>query len=181
MLAVIEPDPGMILYAVMDKMLRPRPTLAGLIGFLNSSVANLCTEIGFIVTLPAFQRTHVTTNAVGLLLHYALDLPELGGLGLRRVQWQASASNQRSVDAAIKLGFRFEGVQRWQRALPSAKSKAVSSNGIPLRGGDPRRENPGRDTAILAICWDDWEEGCRERVDEMMKPKKHLAFVRRGD
>lgn len=164
-------NPEIFLYAVFDKKLHSEPTLAGTIGFLNSSVADLSTEIGYVITLPEFQRTHVTTNGAGMLLHYGLDLPKDGGLGLRRVQWQASANNQRSVNAAMKLGFKLEGIQRWQRSLPDAESKAIGSNGIPLRNGDPRRENLGRDSAVLALCWDEWEEGGREKVDEMMKLK----------
>lgn len=162
---------GMFFYAVYDKKLHSEPTIAGMLGFLNSSVANLCTEIGYVLMLPEFHRTHVTTNAVGLLLHYCLDLPEAGGLGLRRVQWQTSSNNQKSVNAAKRLGFHWEGIQRWQKVWPGAKDKFPASNGIKVRDGDPRRENPGRDTAVLSMCWDDWEEGGRDKVDEMMKPR----------
>ncbi|KAI4181280.1 MAG: hypothetical protein L6R41_006705, partial [Letrouitia leprolyta] len=99
--ATVEPDRGFQLYAIIDKT-RPtsHPTndpsgaLAGMICYLDSSAENLSTEIGWVVILPAFQRTHVTSNAVGLLLHYALDTPEQGGLRLRRVQWHANSVNE---------------------------------------------------------------------------------------
>ncbi|KAL8710358.1 MAG: hypothetical protein Q9225_007306, partial [Loekoesia sp. 1 TL-2023] len=99
----VDPNPAWQLYAIIDKT-RPtsQPTndpsgaLAGMICYLSSSAQHLSTEIGFLVILPAFQRTHVTTNAVGLLLRYALDSPDEGGLGLRRVQWQASSVNEAS-------------------------------------------------------------------------------------
>ena len=38
-----------------------------------------------------------------------------------------------------------------------------------VREGDPRRENVGRDTAILGLCWDDWVlNGAREHVANVM-------------
>lgn len=158
-------------FAVFDKKMHSEPTLAGIISLMNSSVTHLCTEIGYVVMLPEFHRTHVTTNAVGLLLHYCLDLPEAGGLGLRRVQWQTSSNNQKSVATGKRLGFQWEGIQRWSRVLPTSESKLPASNGIKVRGGDPRNENPGRDTAVLSMCWNDWEEGGRKRVDELMKSR----------
>jgi hypothetical protein len=61
----IKIDRTRALFAVFDKNLRSVPTLAGVIGFLNTSVEDLWTEIGFVVTLPRYQRTHVTSNAIG--------------------------------------------------------------------------------------------------------------------
>ena len=140
--------------------------LAGLIGLLNSSPTNLAIEIGFIMILPSFQRTHVTSNAVGLLLHYALDLPVDGGLGLRRAVWQANALNEASVRSAERMGFKLEAVLRWDRVLPIGKDDAGNKKGD--RDGDPRAGYVGRDTAMLSICWDDWESGGKERVDAIM-------------
>ncbi|KAL8731614.1 MAG: hypothetical protein Q9166_003302 [cf. Caloplaca sp. 2 TL-2023] len=83
--AVIDSPPSWMLYAVIDKT-RPSssPTndpsgaLAGAITYLNSSTEHLVTEIGFVITLPSFQRTHVT-NVVSLSPQYALDPPEEKG------------------------------------------------------------------------------------------------------
>lgn len=134
--------------------------------------------------LPAFQRTHVLTNAVGLLLHYCLELPVAAlslpsitaaqrtqrfgpGLGLRRVQWQAHADNKPSVRAAERLGFKMEGIIRWDRILRTDKAGAVPP---------PERAfvNPGigRHCVRLAMCWDDWDlEGGREHVQAQMDRK----------
>lgn len=162
---------GMFFYAVYDKKLRQEPTLAGMIALLCSSATHLCTEIGYVLMLPEFHRTHVTTNAVGLMLHYCLDLPEKSGLGLRRTEWTTSANNQKSRNAAIRLGFKYESIARWSRVWPGVESKAIASNGIDMRAGDIRPGWTGRDTAIYAMCWDDWENGGREKIDEMMKPR----------
>jgi RimJ/RimL family protein N-acetyltransferase len=106
------------------------------------------TLIAFVITLPPFQRTHVTTNAIGLLLMYALDLPPYG-LGLRRVQWQANRLDTKSIGIAQKFGFKLEAILRWDgRVLPASKASVVDGGGE--REGDPRPGTVGRDTAVLA-------------------------------
>lgn len=64
-----------------------------------------------------------------------------------------------------KLGFKLEGVLRWDRIFVG--SKASASNEIKEREGDPRPGTVGTDTAVLALCWDDWETE-RARVLEIM-------------
>lgn len=157
----IERDPALTLWVVYNKKSAgdTEDELVGLIGLLNTDPTNLSTEIGFVLTLPPFQRTHVTTHAVGLLLVWCLD-----ELKLRRVQWQANARNEKSVHAAQKMGFAMEGIVRWQRVLPPEKRKAGSKP----REGDPKPEHHGRDSALLSVCWDDWEGGVKEKVRERM-------------
>ncbi len=60
--------------------------------------------------------------AVALLMQYALLLPSEGGLGLRRVQYQTDANNERSIALARKYGFQQEGILRWHRVMPGEKS-----------------------------------------------------------
>lgn len=165
----VRPDTGVALYAIIDKTrtsVTPSSSanFAGIIGYMNTSPANLSTEIGYAIILPPFQRTHVTTNAIGLLLQYALDLPP-HGLGLRRVEWKANRLNTKSIDAVQKLGFKLEAVLRWDRIF--AGSKASATNGVKKREGDPRPGTVGTDTALLALCWDDWESE-RARILEVM-------------
>lgn len=71
--------------------------------------------------------------------------------------------NDRSWRAAEKLGFRKEGVKRWERTLPPGKA-----GGHPARNGDPKKDWSGRHTVILAVCWDDWENGVKAVVSERM-------------
>lgn len=166
----IQPDRGFIAYAAYDKVFEPNPTPAGIIAFLDASPMNLSVEIGFVVAFARYQRTHLTSNMVGLLLQYCLELPENGGLGLRRVQWQANVQNEASVKAALRMGFQREGVKRWERIIPASVGKPNTVEKLP-REGDPRREGLGRHTAVLGLCWDDWEDGTREKVGELMKPR----------
>jgi RimJ/RimL family protein N-acetyltransferase len=167
----IRQDPGFILFAVIDKTRLANAddltkTLAGVMGLLATSPTNLSTEIGFVVTFPPFQKTHVTTNAVGLLLNHTLDTPRDGGLGLRRVQWKANELNKVSVRVAEKFGFKFEGVLRWDRVLPEDKI----GNGVDTsqREGEAKKGRPGRNTVLLSLCWDDWEME-RENVQKLME------------
>ncbi|KAL0581110.1 hypothetical protein V5O48_000899 [Marasmius crinis-equi] len=157
------------LFMIYDKTRldeKGKPSPAGSIAYINSSAEHLATEIGCIVIFPEFHRTHVTTNAVGLMMHYALDLPKDGGLGCRRVQWVADARNSPSINHAKKMGFELEGILKWHRAIP--QSKAAGHNGRPIRKDDPREECFARDSAILGMYWDVWENGGRERVDQRM-------------
>ena len=124
-------NPGWLLYAIFD-LKRPSPALAGCIGYLHTSTEHLVTEIGFIVILPDFQRSHVTSNAVGLLLNYALDPPEKEGLGLRRVQWDTNSENQASEKVALRMGFTFEGRHRWNRVFRDGVRTGKIGNGQEL-------------------------------------------------
>ena len=166
----IQPDQGFIVYAAYDKVFWPNPTPAGIIALLHGSPKNLSVEIGFVVAFPKYQRTHITSNMVGLLLQYCLEVPEHGGLGLRRVQWQANARNEASVKTALRMGFQHEGVKRWDRVIPVSIFKPNTVEKLP-REGDPRRTDPGRHTTVLGLCWDDWEDGTREKVREAMRPR----------
>lgn len=98
---------------------------------------------------------------------YALDPPSHGGLGLRRVQWQANSTNDASVRLATRMQFTFEGIARWQRKLEPCKT----GNGVDLTVLEERNERgverPGRHSAILSMCWDDWMEK-RDQVVRLM-------------
>ncbi|KAJ6258202.1 Tyrosine--tRNA ligase [Drechslerella dactyloides] len=149
----VRPRTDMVLYTVIDKT---QPTngvdkegaLVGLIAYISTSPVNLCTEIAFVITLPPFQRTHVTSNSVGLLLNFALNSPDEGGLGFRRVQWMTSSVNHKSIRTAEGMGFTKEGI-----------GKAAHMN----------EDDLGRDSVMFSMCWDDWFlEGKKEHVNERM-------------
>ncbi|EJD05019.1 acyl-CoA N-acyltransferase [Fomitiporia mediterranea MF3/22] len=163
-------------FAVFDKTgksSRESPRLAGMISLIYTNTTHQFCEIGYVMTFPKFQRTYVTSNAVGLLLHYCLELPahlakgeqKYGpGLGLRRVQWQADSQNSPSIRCAKRIGFKWEGIIRWTLILLEGKGGSPpSAERAGLHPGD------GRHNAILSMCWDDWElEGGREHVQKEM-------------
>jgi RimJ/RimL family protein N-acetyltransferase len=158
--------PAHILFAIIDK--GRGDAFAGVIGLFGASPTNLSVEVAWIVVFPEFRRTYVTSNAVGLVLNYCLELPsappERRGLGFRRVQWMAHPENQPSIALAKRMGFKEEGLLRWTWVVP----QVVEGNGIPLRDGDPKSPNPGRHSAVLSLCADDWENGARELVRHMI-------------
>jgi RimJ/RimL family protein N-acetyltransferase len=132
--------------------------LAGLISLLNADATNHSIEIGSVIIGKEFQRTHVTTNAAGLLLQWCFSK-----LGMRRVQWEAHYHNEASITTAKKMHFRYEGIIRWQRVLP--REKAEFGEHIE---GHAIEEIPGRHTAMLSMCWDDWEAGVKDVVATRM-------------
>jgi len=164
-------SPNWVLFAIIDKD-RPDPahpefgggSMAGIIGLIFTSEPNLSTEIGWVVVFPAFQRTYVTSNAVGTLLRFCLEVPTapMPGLGLRRVQWTTNIRNLTSARTAEKMGFKREGTIRWTYTLAEGKE------GDAPREGDPKPNSARRDSAMLSMCCDDWENGARESVERII-------------
>ncbi|KAG8817561.1 hypothetical protein FRC17_011175 [Serendipita sp. 399] len=133
--------------------------LAGMIALINCIPHDYSAEVGAVIIGKPFQRTHVTTNATGLLLEWCFS-----DLKLRRVQWQANALNAPSVAAAQKMGFKLEGIIRWQRAQASCKKET----GVVVDQGYGDEDIPSRHTAMLSICWDDWRDGVAEILAKRM-------------
>lgn len=79
----------------------------GMVSCLNIEPDHRRLELGHIWYAPSAQRTRANTEAIRLLLGEAFDR-----LGCRRVEWKCDALNTRSRAAALRLGFRFEGVFR---------------------------------------------------------------------
>jgi RimJ/RimL family protein N-acetyltransferase len=88
-------------------------------------------EIGHIWFGPELQRTRAATEALYLMIKYAMD-----ELGYRRMHWRCNSLNEKSRRAARRLGFRFEG---------------VFYNHMIFKGRN-------RDTAWYSILDDEWPE-----------------------
>lgn len=91
-----------IFYAIRDKSVG---TAKGVASYLNIAAKNGSIEIGHIWFGPALQRTRAASEAMYLMLRYALD-----DLRYRRMEWKCNALNEASRRAALRLGFRFEGI-----------------------------------------------------------------------
>ena len=61
-------------------------------------------EVAAVVYARSLQRTPGATEATYLLMRYAFD-----GLGYRRFEWKCDALNEPSRQAALRLGFTYEG------------------------------------------------------------------------
>lgn len=159
-------DPAHFLFAVID---RTKPSsvddvdgeLAGIVGFIAASTERRSVEIGPVIILPNYQRTHVTSNALGLLLEYAFT-----SLGLVRAEWMCSAANLASIKAAERMGFQEVGLIPYHHYFPLGKTTGKVGNGKPL----PPGSNPDdlwRDTALYSLSWDLWAES-RGKVEAAM-------------
>jgi RimJ/RimL family protein N-acetyltransferase len=88
-------------------------------------------EVGHIWFGPKLQQTRAATEALYLMIKYAMD-----ELGYRRMHWRCNSLNEKSRRAARRLGFRFEG---------------VFYNHMIFKGKN-------RDTAWYSILDDEWPE-----------------------
>lgn len=77
----------------------------GVTNFMNNSPADLKIELGGIWYNPVVQRTPANTEATYLMLQHAFEL------GYRRLEWKCHSANERSRRAALRMGFKFEGIQ----------------------------------------------------------------------
>lgn len=89
--------------AVVDATGQP----CGMVSYLNILPSQRRLELGHIWYAPAVQRSAVNTETIYLMLCESFDR-----LGCRRVEWKCDALNARSRAAALRLGFRFEGIFR---------------------------------------------------------------------
>ena len=79
----------------------------GMVSFLNIVSDMRRLELGHIWYAPDSQRSNVNTEAIYLMLCKAFDR-----LKYRRVEWKCDSLNERSRAAALRLGFKFEGLFR---------------------------------------------------------------------
>lgn len=164
-------NPAHFLFAVVDKTRPPSPEdeegeLAGTVAYINASRAMRSAEIGVVIVLPGYQRTHVTTNAVGLLMEYAFTRPEGGGLGLVRAEWKCSAANLASARVAERMGFEKVGVVPYHFCFPLGRRRGKVGNGKALPpGSDP--DDLWRDSILYSLSWDSWDKH-RDLVEAAM-------------
>jgi len=64
-------------------------------------------EIGWIIYSPAMQRSPIGTEAMYLIIKHAFE-----DLHFRRIEWKCNAENDKSRNAALRYGFRQEGIFR---------------------------------------------------------------------
>lgn len=79
----------------------------GMVSFLNIVSDMRRLELGHLWYSSDFQRSNVNTEAIYLMLCEAFDR-----LKYRRVEWKCDSLNERSRSAALRLGFKFEGIFR---------------------------------------------------------------------
>ncbi|MGB2201325.1 MAG: GNAT family N-acetyltransferase [Pseudooceanicola atlanticus] len=118
----------------------------GFASFCNIKPATGSIEVGFILMSPRLQRTCAATEAMFLMMQWALEA------GYRRYEWKCNALNMPSRRAAQRLGFSYEGVFRQHMVV----------------------KGRNRDTAWFAMIDRDWP-ALREAYDVWLSPANFAA------
>jgi len=93
-----------LFYAIVDKA-SGKPV--GVASYLRIVPESGVIEVGHINFAPPMQRTPGATEAMYLMMKRVFD-----ELGYRRYEWKCDALNERSMKAARRYGFTFEGIFR---------------------------------------------------------------------
>ncbi|MEO1657179.1 MAG: GNAT family protein [Pseudomonadota bacterium] len=109
----------------------PQDEVMGTASFLRIRPEHGSAELGSIAYGAAMQRSPAGTEAMLLMMRHVFD-----DLSYRRCEWKCHAENQRSIKAAERLGFTFEGIHR-QDLIAKGKN---------------------RDTAWFSILDSEWPE-----------------------
>ncbi len=117
-------------------------SFAGQSSYLDINPQMGVIEIGHIWFGPKLARTRAATEALYLMIRHAMD-----DLGYRRMHWRCNSLNDKSRQAARRLGFRFEG---------------IFYNHMIFKGKN-------RDTAWYSILDDEWPE-VRDRLETWLDP-----------
>jgi RimJ/RimL family protein N-acetyltransferase len=91
-----------VTYAVIDAN---SGKALGTASYLNINLTAGSIEVGAITYAPALQRKPAGTEAMFLMMQRVFD-----GLGYRRYEWKCNSLNAASRAAALRYGFRFEGI-----------------------------------------------------------------------
>ena len=123
----------------------------GMVSFLNIVSDMRRLELGHIWYSPDSQRSNVNTEAIYLMLCEAFDR-----LKYRRVEWKYDALNERSRAAALRLGFKFEGIFRQHMII----------------------KGRNRDTAWYAMMDSEWV-AIKENMEMWLyqNPDQHLSLT----
>jgi len=95
-------NPERLTYAIVDGATEKA---LGVASYLNIEPSAGSIEVGAIAYAPRLQRTAAATEAMYLMMRRVFD-----ALGYRRYEWKCNALNAASLAAALRLGFRFEGI-----------------------------------------------------------------------
>jgi RimJ/RimL family protein N-acetyltransferase len=118
------------------------PSAAGYASFMRIEPAHGVVEVGNILLSPRLQRTRAATEAMYLMARHIFD-----DLGYRRYEWKCNALNAPSRQAALRLGFSFEGIFRQHMVI----------------------KGRNRDTAWFAMLDSEWP-ACRRAFEQWLDP-----------
>ena len=141
-------------YAIYSKRLK---TYCGIASYLRIKPIIGSIEVGYITYAQNLQKTVEATESMFLMMSNVFD-----NLGYRRYEWKCDNLNKKSKKAALRLGFKFEGVFRQCTIY----------------------KNRNRDTAWYSIIDKEWKKIRliykkylkKENFDENLKEKDKLIL-----
>lgn len=89
------------IYVIMNKNKKP----LGMASYLRINPTDGSIEVGHIHYSKLLQKSSLATEAMYLLMKHAFE-----DLGYRRYEWKCDSLNNASRNAALRLGFTFEGI-----------------------------------------------------------------------
>lgn len=122
-------------------------TPVGMATYLRITPVHRVIEVGHLLFGPALQRTAGATEAMYLMAKHVFE-----DLGYRRYEWKCHAMNTASRNAALRLGFRFEGIFR-QHMIVKGRN---------------------RDTAWFSMLDSEWPE-CKAAFERWLSPSNFDA------
>ena len=93
-----------LFYAIIDKN---SGNAVGYAAYMRIEPTHRVIEVGSILFTPRLQRTIGATEAMYLMARHVFE-----DLGYRRYEWKCNALNRPSRQAALRLGFTYEGIFR---------------------------------------------------------------------
>jgi RimJ/RimL family protein N-acetyltransferase len=79
----------------------------GTLALMRIDAPNGVIEVGHVTYSPRLKRTRIASDAMALLMTYVFE-----DLGYRRFEWKCDSLNAPSRAAALRYGFKFEGIFR---------------------------------------------------------------------
>jgi RimJ/RimL family protein N-acetyltransferase len=126
-------------FIVFDKL---TGKYAGCTRFYDIQPLGQSLQLGFTWYGEQFRGTGLNKHCKFLLLQFAFE-----ELGMERVEFRADARNERSIAAMKSIGCTVEGI---------------------LRSHFPLREGGRRDSIVLSILKNEWENGVKQRLQERL-------------
>ncbi len=128
-----------LFYAVVEL---ERETAVGVASYLRIAAESGSIEVGHLSFAPILQQTPISTEAMYLMMKRVFN-----DWGYRRYEWKCDSLNAPSRTAAVRLGFRYEGLFRNHLV---AKDR-------------------NRDTAWYSITVEEWPE-IRQALETWLEP-----------
>lgn len=119
----------------------------GIAGYLRINPDHGVIEVGHLHFSKLLKRTPVSTEAMYLMMRHIFE-----ELKYRRYEWKCHSLNQASCNAALRLGFKFEGIFRQSHVF----------------------KNRNRDTAWFSILGHEWPE-IKEKFIKWLRPSNFNA------